>query len=365
MGKPRAPTPPDPVQLSNAQTQSNIATAREQQRLNLINTQGPQGSVRYSADPNAPGGYTQTTTLSPEQQQAYDRQMGVYNQALGVAGDQIGRVGQSLGQGFSMEGLPDLMGGLTTDFSADRQRVEDALYGRAKARLDEQFGTAERGMDARLAAQGLGINSTASRNLRGDFGNTRNEAYSAAIQDAIIGGGAEQSRLLADALRNSQFNNQARSQGMQERAYAQNLPLQQLQALLGTGQVSMPEGIGYTPSSVSPTDVLGANALNQQGQWNRYNANMSNYQNTVGGLFNLGQAAIMSSDVRVKKDIEKVTTRPDGLGVYRYRYIWDDGQQPLRTGLMAQEVQKLYPQAIHLHPADGHLMVDYGAVPNA
>lgn len=365
MGKPSAPRAPDPVATANAQTQSNIATAREQQRLNMIGTQGPTGTTRYEADPNSPGGYRQITELSPEQLQAYQQGMGVYNRALGVAGDQIGRVGQSLGQGFNMDGLPELQGGLTEDFSGDRQRIEEALYRRATGYLDPQFAKAREGMDATLTARGLGMNSAAAQNMGNLFNQNERAAYGEARDSAIIGGGAEQSRLLADALANRGFGNQARTQGMQERAYQQNLPLEQLQALLGTGQVSMPQGVAYTPSAVGQTDVLGAHALNQQGQWNRYNANMQNYQNTVGGLFNLGQAAIMSSDVRVKRDIEKVATRPDGLGIYQYRYVWDDEQQPLRTGLMAQEVQRLYPEAIHLHPADGHLMVDYGAVPNA
>ena len=260
--------------------------------MNLINTQGPTGSVRYEADPSAPGGYRQVTDLSPEQQQAYQQGMGVYNQALGVAGDQVGRVGASLGQGFSMDGLPELQGGLTEDFSGDRQRVEEALYRRATGMLDPQFAKAREGMDATLTARGLGMNSAAAQNMGSLFNQNERAAYGEARDSAIIGGGAEQSRLLADALANRGFGNQARTQGMQERAYQQNLPLEQLQALLGTGQVSMPQGVAYTPSAVGQTDVLGAYGLSQQAQQANYAQRMGTYNNILGGLFNLGSSAI-------------------------------------------------------------------------
>jgi hypothetical protein len=64
------------------------------------------------------------------------------------------------------------------------------------------------------------------------------------------------------------------------------------------------------------------------------------------------------SDRRLKTDITRLSTRSDGLGVYQFRYVWGG---PLHIGLMAQEVQPLYPDAV-LH-RDGYLMVDYGRVP--
>ncbi len=64
------------------------------------------------------------------------------------------------------------------------------------------------------------------------------------------------------------------------------------------------------------------------------------------------------SDRRLKTDITRLSTRSDGLGVYRFRYVWGG---PLHIGLMAQEVQPLYPAAVLQR--DGYLMVDYGRVP--
>jgi len=49
------------------------------------------------------------------------------------------------------------------------------------------------------------------------------------------------------------------------------------------------------------------------------------------------------SDRRLKTDVTRLATRSDGLGVYEFRYIWGG---PAYIGLMAQEVQALYPDAV-------------------
>ena len=281
MGKPRPPAAPDPVALANAQSTANTATAREQQRLNMVNTQGPQGTVRYEADPSAPGGYRQVTSLSPAEQQAYDQERNVYNQSLTTAGEQVGRVRDALGRPLNTEGLPGLQG-----FSPEEaRRYEDAAYQSAARRLDPQFARMESGLDAKLAAQGLSENNEATRNLRQDFSRDRTDAYANAQNMALQQG-------LQSGIAAGTFGNQARNQGLQERAYVQNQPLNQLSALLGTGQVGMPQGIQYTPTSVGQTDVLGANALSLNQQNQNYQARQQQGSGLMGGLFSLGTAAI-------------------------------------------------------------------------
>lgn len=63
------------------------------------------------------------------------------------------------------------------------------------------------------------------------------------------------------------------------------------------------------------------------------------------------------SDRRLKRNIVKIGTRPDGLGVYEFEYIWGGGRQ---IGLMAQEVQGVYPDAVG--EAGGYLTVNYSKV---
>ena len=70
-----------------------------------------------------------------------------------------------------------------------------------------------------------------------------------------------------------------------------------------------------------------------------------------------GKAGSLFSDIRLKKNIKKISTRPDGLNVYEFDYIWGGGRQ---IGLMAQEVQGVYPDAVS--ESDGYLMVNYSKV---
>ena len=73
----------------------------------------------------------------------------------------------------------------------------------------------------------------------------------------------------------------------------------------------------------------------------------------------MGQPGLSNvfSDRRLKKNIKQIGTRPDGLNVYEFDYIWGGGRQ---TGLMAQEVQSVYPGAVS--ESGGYLMVDYSKV---
>jgi hypothetical protein len=70
-------------------------------------------------------------------------------------------------------------------------------------------------------------------------------------------------------------------------------------------------------------------------------------QTTGGGLGKaIGLAmnvASLFSDRRLKRDIRRVGELHDGLGVYRYRYLWEDDE---RVGVMADEVADLRPWAL-------------------
>jgi hypothetical protein len=61
------------------------------------------------------------------------------------------------------------------------------------------------------------------------------------------------------------------------------------------------------------------------------------------------------SDIRVKEDIAEVGRLPNGLGLYRYRYLWS---AETYVGVMAQEVEDVEPEAV-VRGTDGYLRVDY------
>jgi hypothetical protein len=60
---------------------------------------------------------------------------------------------------------------------------------------------------------------------------------------------------------------------------------------MSSGQVQAPQSTP-TQTSVAPTNVLGAYQLQQNGQQANYQAQLQNYNAGLGGLFNLGSAAL-------------------------------------------------------------------------
>lgn len=69
----------------------------------------------------------------------------------------------------------------------------------------------------------------------------------------------------------------------------------------------------------------------------------------------------MASDRIIKEDIIQLGFHPFGIGLYLFDYkpefrdIWGHGRQ---FGVMADEVEKVMPEAVSVHP-DGYKMVNY------
>jgi hypothetical protein len=61
------------------------------------------------------------------------------------------------------------------------------------------------------------------------------------------------------------------------------------------------------------------------------------------------------SDRRLKEDVERIGEGDNGLPIYKYRY---KGEPDTHIGFMADEVEKVRPEAVGLHPT-GYKTVDY------
>ena len=326
-------------------------------------------------------------------------------------GGAIGQVGTpQTNQGSFNQGGPIQTQIGNQNINQSVQGVQNAYYNQAASRLDPQYAQAQSQLETKLANQGLNSNDASYQTALANFNRSKTDAYNQANFGAIGAGATEQNTLFGQqaqqgqfanqavgqqysqglgavqqqnaaananyqnelagvgfnnqaqaqqynqAIQGAQFQNQAQGQQFQQTAYAQNQPINQFSALLGQGQVSMPQGVQYTPTSVQPTDVLGAYALNAQQQQQQYQAQSQQQSGLLGGLFSLGSSALLS-DRRLKRDIVKLGELPDGLGVYAYRYVWD---RVRHVGVMAQEVARLRPWA--LRTLGGWLAVDYGAL---
>jgi hypothetical protein len=273
---PDAPDPPDTIGAAREQGRQNRATAVTQYQLGATTQRTPFGSLEYRQVGTWPDGtprFEAVQSLSPEQQQIYNAQT---QRQLGLYG---------LGE-MSLSGAPALRSGYNTDFSADRRRVEEAMLGR----LNEQLGQDRKSLEQQLANQGIAPGSEAYRNAMDEFARREQEARTS----AILGAGAEQSRLADLAHREAAFGNQARAQYVDEQFALRNQPFNELNALRGGGQLNQPNFANTPQPGVAPTDILGATQMQYQNQLAQYGADVGQYQSNMAGLYGLGAAGIMA-----------------------------------------------------------------------
>lgn len=142
------------------------------------------------------------------------------------------------GQGVQKDLNYRPLGALPTASDATRQRVEQAQYDRQAMYLDPQYQREAAALDAKLRNQGITVGSAAHTARMQEYEDAKARAYQQARESAIVSGGAEQSRLIADqlAIRGAgareienagAFHNTAQGQG-----FGQNLQ----QAQFNTGQ---------------------------------------------------------------------------------------------------------------------------------
>jgi hypothetical protein len=313
MGKKSAPDAPQPV--------DPYQVARADADFNRIDQYTPYGSLTFGG----PNRNQATLSFSPEMQQLMDSRFGMdqamLDEAFSRMGSfdsapidlsQFGPIQSDAGLSeFSATGLPELPG----DMDPFRQRIEDAVFQRGRRLLEPQFQRQEDTLRDTLANQGLPQTSEAFLDQYSQFNTDRGNTYQNLADSAVMMGGQEASRLLADTLAQrgtlfgeqltgSNFNNAVRQAGLQNqntgRVQGLNEALgirgnqfNELASLLGLQQVQAPQMQNFFgPGQV---DFMGAQALNAQQQQNAYQGQLQQQQAMLGGLSSLGAAGLMGA----------------------------------------------------------------------
>jgi hypothetical protein len=262
MSKPRPQyiPPPDPKAVAEAQTGSNVNSAIASGVIGNANTVGPMGSTMYNQTDTyamkGPNGetyniprYTQTTTLSPEQQKLYDQQTRVQAGFNDLAEGQTNRLKGVLDRPIDLTKLPSV----TDDFSADRKRVEDAMY----ARLQPQMDRSRAELETTLVNQGFQRGSEAFKNEMDQEGRNANDARLAITERGL----GEQQGLFGMAQAN-------RTRSLHEMLAERNQPINEVTALMSGGQVTLPQIQGYNAPSIGAANIgdytYNTAAMNQQ-----------------------------------------------------------------------------------------------------
>lgn len=205
------------------------------------NVNGPNGSSQWTVNPD--GTRTLTNTLGGA--------LGGANTALQ---DQI--AGQA--------GTP------MPDGTATRNHVIDAMFGQARSRLDPMFDQRESRLNTRLLNQGLDPSAEAYANAMGTESNTRNDAYSQALANAIGMGN--------DAAQGEFGMNMA----------ARNNPYQQMAMLQGLLQ----PGMGGALQGAHGPNLLAAMGLQGNYDMNRWQQQGQNDSDVMSGIMDLIKSII-------------------------------------------------------------------------
>jgi hypothetical protein len=137
-----------------------------------------------------------------------------------------------------------------------------------------------------------------------------------------------------------------------------------LASTLGISSLPGQAAAGFGGGAQGVGNALGwySNQRDQQLKAQMANAQSDNsFMGSLGSLFGTGlmayaSYAAMASDRRLKTHVKLIGKLKSGLNVYRYRIF---GQPAV--GVMADEVRKLFPQAVHTF-APGFDAVDYSKI---
>jgi len=323
-----APPPPDYKGAAEATAAGN--------RVNQVT---PYGNLTYTesgTDSQGNPKWTANVELSGDQKKLLEQQN---RTSLGLGNLQeqgLGYVENMISNPFDTSKLAQ------TGINAGEQMSESVMR-----RLQPTLQMEQQQFDAQMANQGIPLGSEAYANAKRMFDERQNDKLTSAI------------------IQGTETGMRARTQGFNELGYMRNEPINTLSAIRSGSQVTNPNFV-TTPAGA---DYLGAAQSGYNAQLAASNAKNAASSGFTGGLMQLGgtlgAAALMApSDIRLKENIKAVGYLPNGLPVYEYefkpeyKHIGGEGKH---IGVMAQEVEKVIPEAVVEHP-DGYKMVNYGAL---
>jgi hypothetical protein len=400
MGKstPSAPTPPDPYQTADAQSQAFIKAAKEGSILNNLTQYTPTGSITYDRDAQGVP-IAQRVSLTPGAQGVFNAQQALQGNLSNAAANLAGQVPTGafglpsnmpgITTGLDMTGAPNFVGGIdfsrlqdlatTGDFSADRDNYSRAMYDRGLSLLQPQMESERRATEQRLSNQGLPITGEAYEGEMNRLNSAQGDTLSRLAQDAVAQGAGEQSRLfglslsgrqqgVGEQLQNAQTQAAARAGITQEElanagladnarktmineAMTQyNAPIQAVTSLLGTTpNLNTPQGGNFYTQGVQAPNLEGNVYQSYNAQMQQYQAQQAQQNSMWSGIGSIvgSLGSLVMSDEDIKEDVgpaNSILDRMEKIPIKSWRYKReagiDDGQK--HVGPMAQDFKGFF-----------------------
>ena len=227
--------------------------------------------------------------------------------------------------------------------AAERYNALDTAGNEAQRLYNMQMGTAQQGYQQNLGAAQF-----------------QNQALNQAQSMDLANMGAGNSAMAQQYGLNQQYanaQNTLRQQAIAEMLQRRGTSLNEMNALLSGQQVSMPNMPSFNTAGMAQTpNYTQALQNTYNSQLAASNAQNAGFDNLLNAGVQLGSAAFMFSDRRLKSNIKRVGTHELGVGIYSYTMMG----MPQR-GVIAQEVQAVRPDLVKRH-ANGYLMVNYGGL---
>lgn len=322
---PKIPKSPSPAETAAAQIGVNREAAKDFATLTNISQNTPFGSLNQEIigyDANGLPIRRVNTQLSAAQQALLNALQGTQ----GTLGNQAGSLFNAANYGE----LPDLSGNAGSIVQENLRHFVDYWQPFHRQQTEQ--------LDNQLRNQGLTPGT---------------EAYDRAMRSLQANQGQQISGFISSA---------------QPIAFNQALetyktPLNVGQALLNLSRpASLTESLVKPPENqqFQPPNMNNIQATTNQA--NQFAAQMAMQQQSalLSGIAGIGSALLpfmfMPSDEEIKKDIERIGRTDDKQNIYRFKYK-DDPIGRTHIGLMAQEVEKRNPSAVH--EIDGVKYVDY------
>jgi hypothetical protein len=337
----KSPATPDYRAAAEEQGKSSERVTTDQTWANRPDLETPWGKQEWSATPDIDPATGQSinkwrskVSLSPTEAAAQEAQSRIGAGKSGAAEQLLGQATEATASPFDWGGMPAAPG------SADQATMDQ--YGRMQEMQKPYRDESKEALRTRLANMGVreGDEQWAKQE--------RNQADQFAREDLgmMTNAGAE-------GRATGGFQSTLRQQAIAEEAQRRGIPLNELNALLGGTQVSMPAMPGFSQAGAAQP-VGYANAMQQAGDFQKWKTETN--KPDIGSLVGAAAgAAMMFSDVRLKKDI----VPSQWPGWYYFTYVWGG---PRQLGKLAHEVYAYCREAVVPCPTTGYLMVDYGRI---
>jgi hypothetical protein len=281
------------------------------------------------------------------------------NQGLRPGTEAYNNAIQLLGQQENDQRTQAVLQGLGLDMSANAQGYGQAVTSGQFGNQAQAQNFNQGNIEQQLYNQSQAQNYGQAANTQQLTNSAQGQNYSQGLNSANFTNAA-QNQLYNQNLASAQFANTAQQQALAQALQQRNLPINEITALLSGSQITNPQFTPYSGTMVGAAPIAQTTQNAYQGALNNYNQQVGSQNAQTAGLFQLGAAALMPapmfSDRRLKSNIHRIGTHKLGIGIYEYDIM---GRHEI--GVMAQEVEKVMPDAISRHHT-GYMMVDYGRI---